>query len=334
MTTRRDVLKVAVAAGASMVSPPALRQAFAADAVTSMSPFGFIPEFSDLFNGKSGGHYARHGLDVTVLATHGVQSVQQLVAGRVQFIRNTFVDLVHGVSAQDLPLVSIGTLTQQSAFFVISSAQKPINTVEDLRGKTVGIQGQVGGASSTYLRLMCKHYGVGLDDFTMQVAGNSPGSFELIKQGRIDCFVGGPDTLDKLQRMGAPAIGWSTDRYVKIPSQIYVTTREMVKTRPDVVARFMAAIRESVNEMLAVPLPTIFEREAKDFEMDGLRDMDDAVKAEKAFFPLWLAEGKENLLRNVPERWASGVSLMKENGLAGSAPPETYYTNQFVDART
>jgi ABC-type nitrate/sulfonate/bicarbonate transport system substrate-binding protein len=332
MTTRRGVLKGAAAATA--LAMPYVNRALAADTITAMSPFGFIPEFSDLFNAKSGGHYAKHGLDVTVLATHGVQSVQQLVAGRVQFIRNTFVDLVHGVSSQDLPLVAIGTLTQASAFFVISAASKPIETVQDLRGKTVGIQGQVGGASSTYLRLMCKHYGVNIDDLTMQVAGNSPGSFELIRQGRIDCFVGGPDTLQKLLRANVPAVGWSTDKYVKTPSQIYVTTRDMVASRPDVVARFMAAIRDSVNEMLTVPLPTIFEREAKEFEMDGLGNMDEAVAAEQSFFPLWLVEGKDNLLRNVPERWASGVSLMKENGLAGLAPPEAYYTNQFVDMRT
>ena len=68
--------------------------------------------------------------------------------------------------------------------------------------------------------------------------------------------------------------------------------------------------------------------------MEGLRDMDDAVQAERTFFPLWLAEGKENLLRNVPERWASGVALMRENGLAGPAEPTIYYTNRFLDEAT
>jgi hypothetical protein len=57
-----------------------------------------------------------------------------------------------------------------------------------------------------------------------------------------------------------------------------------------------------------------------------------AVAAEEAFFPLWLTEGRDNFLRNVPARWESGVSLMRENQLAGDQPPEFYYTNKFLDA--
>ena len=334
MNTRRHLLKNALVVGGAAAMPmPFIRRAWAADKIAVMSPFGFIPEFSDLFNAYSGGHYAKQGLDATVLATHGAQSIQQLVAGRVQFIRNTCVDLIRAVNTQNLPLVAIGTLTQQSAFIVISAAEKPVNTVQDLKGKTVGIQGQVGGASSTYLQLMCKHYGISADEVTMQVAGNSPGSFELVKQGRLDCFIGGPDTVQKLQRANKAIVAWSTDRYVKMPSQIYVTMREIVTSRPDLVTRFMAAIRASVDEILTGKLETIFAREAKDFEMDGLQDMQQAVQAEQTFFPLWLAEGKENLLRNVPERWASAVSLMRENGLAGAAKPGDYYDNRFVDAR-
>ena len=330
MISRRRLLTHAAAA--LSLPMPFIQPAKAADAITVMSPFGFTPEFSDLFNAYSGGHYARQGLDATVLATRGAQSIQQLVAGRVQFIRNTFVDLVRAVTTQNLPLVAIGTLTQGSAFVVISAAAKPVDTVQDLAGKVVGIQGQVGGASSTYLELMLKHYGVPAGSVTMQVAGNSPGSFELVKQGRVDCFVGGPDTLQALQRMQVPVVGWSTDKYIRIPSQVYFTTRALVDSNPDLVTRFMTAQRASVNEMLTRPLPEIFEREAKDFEMTGLKDMAQAVASEQTFFPLWLAQGRDNLLRNVPDLWASGVALMQEDGLAGPEAADRYYTNRFVDA--
>ena len=326
MISRRHLLS-----GATVLPLPFIRTAKAADAVTVMSPFGFTPEFSDLFNAYSGGHFARQGINATVLATRGAQSIQQLVAGRVQFIRNTCVDLVRSVTTQNLPIIAIGTLTQGSAFTVISPAGKPIDTVADFRGKTVGIQAQVGGASSTYLQIMLKHYGVPADEVTMQVAGNSPGSFDLVKQGRIDCFIGGPDTLLKLQQAKVPVVGWSTDKFIQMPSQIYITTREIAASNPDLVTRFMAAIRASTNEMLTQPLEGIFLREAKDFDMSGLTDMADAVQAEQAFFPLWLLEGKQNMLRNVPERWASGVALMREDGLAGDKPAEYYYTNRFVD---
>jgi hypothetical protein len=201
-----------------------------------------------------------------------------------------------------------------------------------MRGKIIGIQSQVGGASSTYLQLLLTHNHIGMDEITMQVAGNQPGSFELVKQGRVDCFIGGPDILNVLQGMKEPVVAWSMDRYIKLPSQIHVTTRDMAEKNPDLVTRYLRAIRASASEMLAGPLQMVFERESKDFEMTGLKDMPAAIAAEQAFFPLWLTEGRENFLRNVPARWASGVALMQENHLAGAQPPETYYTNQFIDA--
>jgi NitT/TauT family transport system substrate-binding protein len=326
MLNRRTLLSAA--AGLAVVP----KRSQAADRIGVMSPFGFTPEFSDLFNAYSGGHFSRQNINATVLATHGAQSIQQLVAGRVQFIRNTAIDLIRAVNTQNLPLIAIGTLTQASAFVVISSAERPIASVEELRGKVVGIQSQVGGASSTYLQLLLVHNKIKPDEVTMQVAGNTPGSFELVKQGRVDCFIGGPDILNVLNGLGEKTVAWSMDRYIKLPSQIYVTTREMAEGNPDLVTRFMRAIRASTHEMLTTPLPAIFERESKDFEMTGLKDMAAAVAAEQAFFPLWTAEGEQNMLRNVPERWTSGVALMREDKLADDRPAEYYYTNRFVDA--
>jgi hypothetical protein len=47
---------------------------------------------------------------------------------------------------------------------------------------------------------------------------------------------------------------------------------------------------------------------------------------------LWLSEGPENLLRNVPKLWKSGVDALRDNKVADPGDPESLYTNRFVDA--
>jgi NitT/TauT family transport system substrate-binding protein len=330
MRTRRDFLMQAAAlAGA----PAIIGKAHAGEPVTVLSPFGFTPEYSDLFNAYSGGHFAKAGLDAKVLGVRGVQSVQQLVAGQAQFIRNAAVDVVKGVSAQNLPLICIATIGQGSTYHVVSLKDRPIASVQDLQGKKVGIITAAGGASSTYLELMLAGGGLHKDDITMIVTGNNPGVLEYVKQGRIDCFVATIDVVSTLDLMGEPVSYWSTDRYVSVPGFVHVTRTDIVERSPDLVQRYMRAIKASVAEMVAGPLQPIFEREARDFEMEGLKDMDLAVKLQKiAIDRLWLAAGPQNLLRNVPERWKSGIEALGGIGFAGLKDPASYYTNRFIDA--
>ena len=46
---------------------------------------------------------------------------------------------------------------------------------------------------------------------------------------------------------------------------------------------------------------------------------------------LWLSEGRQNLLRNVPARWQAGVEVLRQGGVADIKDPTTLYTNTFID---
>jgi ABC-type nitrate/sulfonate/bicarbonate transport system substrate-binding protein len=331
MPTRRQFLKASAAGIAGF--PAIVKAARAADKITVLSPFGFTPEYSDLFNAYSGGYFAKQGLDAKVLATRGIQSVQQLVAGQADFIRNAAVDVVKGVSAQGLPLVCIATIGQGSTYHLVSLKDRPVATVKDLKGKKVGIITAQGGASSTYLEILLASAGLKKDDITMIVTGNNPGEVEYIKRGQIDCFMATIDTVGMLDHVGEPVTSWSTNDYFHMPGFVHVTRRDIVEKSPDLVQRYMRAIKASAGEMVDGSLQTVFERESQDFEMGGLKDMKLAIELQKmAIDRLWLAEGRKNFLRNVPARWKAGIDAMRAAGMEKIAGPETYYTNRFIDA--
>lgn len=333
MQSRRKFLAGAAASGAAVTGFPAIiGRAAAAEPVTIFCPFSFTTEYSDLMNAYSGGHFAREGIDAKVVSAMGVQSVQQLVAGQGDFMRNAGVDMIKGISQQGLPLVCIATIDQASTYQFVSLKSKPVNGVEDLKGKTVGILTAAGGASSTYLEVILAKAGLTKEDVSMVVTGNNPAELQYVKDGRIDCFMCTLDVAIVLERAGEAIHYWSVDRYAPMPSYVHVTRRDVIEKKPDLVQRYMRAIKASVNEILTTPLAEIFAREAKDFEVQGIKDMQLAVDLQQILIDrLWLTEGRQNVLHNIPARWATAVDNLRALGLPGLREPTTYYTNQFID---
>lgn len=335
MTNRRAFIRGSAAmASASLLGAPAIVKAQARTPLVMMTPFGFIPDFIELMNGISGGHFARQNIDAKLLGGQGTaQPIQQLIAQQVDFIRASGIDVMRAVATTKVPLVSIATLYQASTFFMISLKSKPIEKAEDLKGKTVGIV-SVAGTTDVFLNLILAHGGLKPDDVKREVTGNSPGAVQIMKQGRVDCFIASIQVVSALERMKEDVMSWSTDRYAPMPGQCYVTTRAIAEAKPDLLTRAMKAMRASAEEIMTQPLKPIYERASKDFEIAGIRDIDAIVAVEKLTADrLWLSEGRENLLRNVPKLWKSGVDALRDNKLGDPGEPETLFMNQFVDAR-
>jgi ABC-type nitrate/sulfonate/bicarbonate transport system substrate-binding protein len=323
-----------LAAGAASLAVPLAAPAILAQArepLTFMTPFGFIPDFIEMMNAVSGGHLAKHGFQPVLLGANGTaQAIQQLVAGQVSFIRSASIDMIRAVS-QGAPLVAIATSHQGSTFHMISLKDKPIAKAEDMKGKTVGIV-SVAGTTDIYLNLILSRVGLKPDDIKREVTGNSPGALQFIRQGRVDCFMASIVVPVVLQRQNEPIEIWSTDRYAPMPSQCYITTRDMVEKKPEVVIRFLRGIRDSMTEMLAAPTASIFERAAKDYEIPGIKDLATTVAvSDESRSKLWLSRGRENLLRNLPDLWDSGIKLLGEAGIATIAKPGDIWTNRFIE---
>jgi len=334
MTDRRTFIRgSAAAASASLLGFPAIVRAQARTPLVMMTPFGFIPDFIELMNGISGGHFAKQNIDAKLLGGQGTsQPVQQLLAQKVDFIRASGIDVIRTVATTKVPLVSIATIYQGSAFYMISLKSKPIEKAEDLKGKTVGIV-SVAGSTDVFLNLILAEGGLKPEDVKREVTGNSPGALQIMKQGRVDCFIASIQVIHALEKMKEDVVSWSTDKYAPMPGQCYVTSREIAEAKPDLLARAMKAMRASCEEIMTQPLKPIYERASKDFEIPGIRNIDTIVEMQKiSVDKLWLSEGRENLLRNVPKLWQNGVDEFKNNKLGDPGAAEGLYTNRFVDA--
>jgi ABC-type nitrate/sulfonate/bicarbonate transport system substrate-binding protein len=165
-----------------------------------------------------------------------------------------------------------------------------------------------------------------------ETTGNTPAALDMAKQGRVDCFIASINVVMTLERMKEAIEIWNTDKYVRVPGQCYITSRQMVEQRPETIQKIINGLKASVLEIMSEPLGPIFDRASKDFEIPGIKDKENLILINNTSRErFWLSEGRENLLRNVPRLWKEGADAMRDSGFAKIDNAEQLYTNAFID---
>jgi NitT/TauT family transport system substrate-binding protein len=334
MKTRRKFLTGAALTAAAAVGgfPTIIRAAHAAEPVIFMLPFGFNSIFIEIMNAYSGGHFAKNGVEVKVIgATGTAQAVQQLVAGQAQFLVCSGLDFVRAVGGKGAPLKAIATIDQNAGFNLVSLKDKPLLRGADLKGKTIGVV-SLGGTTETCLDMLLGMAHVDKNDVQVVVTRDSPGVLEFIRQGRIDGFITTYTVTLMLLKQKEPIEYLLIDDYVPTPGEVYSTANDLIAKRPEVAQAVLQALSDSVKEVMSQPIKPIIERAAKDFDILGIKEIDRLVDIETAVVEkLWLADGRDNLLRNMPRRWQTCADALHALGFVPSTDPTPLYTNQFVD---
>jgi ABC-type nitrate/sulfonate/bicarbonate transport system substrate-binding protein len=328
--TRRAALSL----GGAGIAALTLRDARAQGrrAMTFVTPFSYILAFVDVLNAKGGGYFEREGLDVTIEQGRGsAMAVQQIVGGGALLSRTGVGDHIRASSRPGGDdLVAVGTISQGSPFYVISPAGRPIRTPEEMAGKTIGVL-SVGGATEIVLDVMLQARGVDRARVARQVAPNSPAGLQLVEQGRIDAYIVSAGVPVALQAANTPHLSWNTDDVAPIPGQCYIARRSTLAQNSELVVRFLRAVKRSLDDMLADSDLSRTLANLRGFEIAEMRNATLAPLILRNEMQFWLTAGRENLLRNVPERWQRGYDLMAAAGFApAGVRAETLYTNEFV----
>jgi NitT/TauT family transport system substrate-binding protein len=334
MRTRRAVLKsVAAIAGAAAAMPAIIRPSQAGEPITVVTPLGFVVDFLDTMNAYSGGHFARQGLDVKVLgAINGVQMLQLVVSGRAAFGRGGSPDVVRAFAAHQQVPIAISSIAQGCTFRVYSLKAKPIREPKDFRGKTIGLI-TLASATGVYLDVMLAKSGIKPDEVERQATGGTPGAFEILKQGRVDCFIGSHSVQVALERAGAPVEVWNPRPYLPLPGQCYYALPGTLAANPDDAVRLLRAHKASMDEIFTGPIAPILKRAAKDFDIPGMADIDLLVAMIAADMEdRALDPARKDLMVNLPALWQDGCDALRSAGIADIADPRVLYTNRFVDA--
>jgi len=199
------------------------------------------------FLAQDAGLYRKHGLDVElVFIQSSTTSVSSVVAGDIQ-VANTSGGAVASAAVGGASLVMTACYINTLPYELV--VQESVRSVEDLKGKSVGIS-RVGSASDVAARALIR--GLGLEPVKdvpiIQVGGPSERA-AAFRTGRIVGFPSPPGTIHLAKGM-PHRIMISTADFKKrfdFPYICSTTTRGYLASKRDVMRRLTMALIESTH---------------------------------------------------------------------------------------
>ena len=198
-----------------------------------------------LWVAHDGGYFAKEGLeDQMILIPSGTQLAQVTVAGEID------IGLLNGSSAmaaalQGADLKVIGNAGNKMIFSLY--VRPEIKTVEALKGKKIGIT-RYGSAPDISIRYALKKYNINPEkDLTLIQLGFMATVAGGLNGGSIDGGVVSPPTLFAVEKLGFKELINITDMDFAFPNPSLVAVGTVLKSRPEVINRFMRAYARGIQ---------------------------------------------------------------------------------------
>ncbi len=173
--------------------------------------------------------FASNNVDVSLRWFDGyLDSINALAAGQLDANTQTLNDTISSVAAgSDQVVVLVNDNSTGNDKIIVSEA---IESVEDLRGKTVAVE--AGTVNHFLLLLGLEEAGLSPDDVTIQPLETGAAAAAFVA-GQVDVVgVFAPFTTRALEREGSRELFSSADFPGAVPDHL-VVSRDMVETRPE-----------------------------------------------------------------------------------------------------
>ena len=192
------------------------------------------------------GFFAAEGLEVkTVFIRGGPTAMAALVGGGVDY---TFVAGVAAVRAiaQNAPMLIISGMQPYMDYTLIGA--KGLSTVNDLRGKVVGVTGPGGVAEFAAVEGLAKKGMVRERDYKILYGvGNSPARAQALETGKIQASPFSFLERLELEKKGFPAIFDIGEAIPGFPFVVIASGKQKIDNDPDGIVALLRAIHRGLD---------------------------------------------------------------------------------------
>jgi NitT/TauT family transport system substrate-binding protein len=203
--------------------------------------------------GQRAGIFKKHGLDLEILYTQGSGETQQaVIAGSVDVAVSVGIMGALSAFAKGAPVRIIGAeMTGAGDVFWYVRADSPIKTLRDCDGKTMAYSTN-GSSTHGVVTAFLKQF---VPQAKATATGGPAPTLTAVMSGQVDVgWAAPPFALDQLDRNEIRQIASGNDTLFKGQTvRLLITTAQMLASRKDVVDRYLAAYRETVDWMYSDP---------------------------------------------------------------------------------
>jgi NitT/TauT family transport system substrate-binding protein len=209
--------------------------------------------------GDDAGIFKKHGLDLQIQDFDGGGSriVQALTADSLDIAIGAGTQM--SFIAKGAPMLAVCESTTTLPYFSIGLPwNSPIHTVDELKGKKIGVSNP-GTLTDWVAQELSRKKGWGPDGvMRVTVGGGIAASSAAFRAGQIDAYIGGTASFlveadRKVGRMLIPV----SDFVDNMASGTVFASNRLIQSNPDALRAFLAAWIETTNFILANKEPTV-----------------------------------------------------------------------------
>ena len=276
---------------------------------------GFSMTSGPLIYADKQGIFKKFGLDIApIFIDGGSMLTQAVVGGSVDIAQNGYTPAL-SAAVQGANVVIIGGISNKLPFQLV--VKTSITGPDQLKGQSVAIS-RYGSSTDTAADFALAHLKLTRADVKVLQLGGAATRIAAAMSGQIaGTMEQYPDTAE-LSRHGFYVMVDVTDIAGDYPNTSYVTSRSFLKSRPEVVKKFLMAMATAVHEYkanpsVAIPLSQKF------------LDVKDAENA-KAAYDAYVKVYPDDLKPSLPGVGLVLKEIAKREAKAAAMKPE-----QFVD---
>jgi NitT/TauT family transport system substrate-binding protein len=307
---RRDVLKMGAAAAAGFAGGSFLSLDANAEAKPTVNlQLGWLSSGNQIGEvcAKALGYYDAEGIDLKIQAGGpNIDGVAVVAAGRFEAGQVSSSPSLMLAASQDIPIRCFATGAQEHPYTFFSLKKKPVHEAKDLVGKKVGIQ----ATGVILLKALLAKNNIPEKEVEIVTIG---ADMSPMLTGQVDVVTGWVTNTTALKVLGPDRVDlrlWDTG--VKLYALPYYATVDTIKTKGDLLAKFLRATgkgwgyayanRDKAVELLVKEFPNLVAAD----ERDALEPM-----LKYAFSPKTAAEGWGTM---DPAVWQDQIKLYADLG--------------------
>lgn len=279
------------------------------------------------YYGKEMGFFKQEGIDLTINEGRGsANTVQVVAAGSDTFGMADSSSLITTAS-KGADVKSVMSLLNSTGFSVVSLASAGIKTPKDLEGKSLAVS--PGDPLGQLFRALAAHNKLDINSIKF-VQVDPAAKVVAVLEKRVDALLGGADDqffLIKYKGVEPAALRYA-DHGANIVGMTIVTTGNLIKTKPDLVRRFVKASVRSWEEAKKNPGAAV------DAAMKAKADLNRQSTLDQMMVDFELldsANSKGKIGLGAKADWDQTINLLRQyRDLDTKEPWTTFHTNEFV----
>ncbi|MFQ6572603.1 ABC transporter substrate-binding protein [Pseudomonas sp. UM16] len=209
------------------------------------------PAFAPWIIAKEKGYYSANNLDLTFIAAKGGVDVAKQIGAGNALVGGAIGDTPIVVRANGIPVRAVAVLGAGGVTMIATNADEHIQSVKDLKGKTLTVMSY---SDTTYYALLAslRKAGLGKNDVDIQAAGPS-GVWQLFSANKAQAMAGVPDWVVNAEDAGLKISLIPQEQIFESMAQAILASDDAIKHQPQIVGGVVQATLQGMRDIIQDP---------------------------------------------------------------------------------